>query len=402
VKAKRATRPPKSPVSRWSAIACWFAFYNFCRILKSLRVTTAGCRNFGSRLDARGRHHPKSPLVLGYKMAACMRLLPILLLMFLTPLQGQKESPPRPRETQQSSAESKQDETPTTNHDHSPITTPILTSSHAPAKGQEATNVATGNKQQSSIDIRSVPRLSVEPVKDWTNYGMWVFTLILVLVGTLQWLVLRRQAMILHEHGELMGQSVTQLQLAVGAYERLAGASEEALGLTRQSNTITREATRLTNQSFILTERPKIIVRNVAVIDAGLLFNRAANAHITGTVFVANVGTTKARVISIFCDVFRGVLPMIPPYVNSDGSKVDIELAPGKGTTWQFETVLPQSTDPEIFRQIATRSAGVYVLGRIGYQDDIGTMRSTAICRKWDVPAARFFPISDPDYEHAE
>ncbi len=27
--------------NHWAAVACWFAFYNFCRVHKSLRVTPA-------------------------------------------------------------------------------------------------------------------------------------------------------------------------------------------------------------------------------------------------------------------------------------------------------------------------------------------------------------------------
>jgi hypothetical protein len=31
----------KSFENHWAAVACWFAFYNFCRVHKSLRVTPA-------------------------------------------------------------------------------------------------------------------------------------------------------------------------------------------------------------------------------------------------------------------------------------------------------------------------------------------------------------------------
>jgi hypothetical protein len=38
-----AWRTPSSKKweNHWAAVACWFAFYNFCRIHKSLRVTPA-------------------------------------------------------------------------------------------------------------------------------------------------------------------------------------------------------------------------------------------------------------------------------------------------------------------------------------------------------------------------
>jgi hypothetical protein len=31
----------KKSENHWAAVACWFAFYNFCRVDKSLRVTPA-------------------------------------------------------------------------------------------------------------------------------------------------------------------------------------------------------------------------------------------------------------------------------------------------------------------------------------------------------------------------
>ena len=38
----------------------------------------------------------------------------------------------------------------------------------------------------------------------------------------------------------------------------------------------------------------------------------------------------------------------------------------------------------------------VYVIGRVTYKDELGTIRSTAFCRRWDPVVQRFFPIEDP------
>lgn len=48
------------------------------------------------------------------------------------------------------------------------------------------------------------------------------------------------------------------------------------------------------------------------------------------------------------------------------------------------------------------QTANMYVIGRVGYIDELGGMRSTAFCRKWDDDKGRFFAVDDPDYEHAE
>ena len=40
--------------NHWAAVACWFAFYNFCRVHKSLRVTPAMAAGIADQCGACG------------------------------------------------------------------------------------------------------------------------------------------------------------------------------------------------------------------------------------------------------------------------------------------------------------------------------------------------------------
>jgi hypothetical protein len=41
-------------------------------------------------------------------------------------------------------------------------------------------------------------------------------------------------------------------------------------------------------------------------------------------------------------------------------------------------------------------------MGWINYADDLGFVRRTAFCRRFNPESGRFVAVDDPDYEHAE
>ena len=235
------------------------------------------------------------------------------------------------------------------------------------------------------------------------GFTWWLacFTAGLVVVGGLQLGALFWQAKVLSHHSELIGESVEQMRQAVGAYQQFAEASQGMLALTRESNATTVRATELTRQSFILSNRPRLIIRNVSVCDVDAMFHPEPTEPVGGAFFIANIGTSTSRIISVDCGIYRAdTLPMVPPF-TSDGQNPDRLLPPGKGTKWSFETLLTGVQIGEL-SGIIDHTANVYVIGRIGYTDDLGTMRSTAFCRKWDNSRGRFLAVDDPDYEHTE
>ena len=195
----------------------------------------------------------------------------------------------------------------------------------------------------------------------------------------------------------------------LSAIRKQADIAQRSLRHLRQYVALTARLAKSAEDSFILTQRPKVIVRNVAVFgtdpEADLFQTPAGRPGepIKGSIFIANTGTTEAQVISVGCEVFRHERPLIPPYAKSDGTVVDFKLPPGKGTEWPFETI-PEEVPMSHWALLREHLAPVYVLGRIGYKDKLGTMRSTSFCRRWDVGIKRFRQLNppDPDYEHAD
>ena len=94
---------------------------------------------------------------------------------------------------------------------------------------------------------------------------------------------------------------------------------------------------------------------------------------------------------------------MIPPYATSTGTAVDIELAPGNGTEWRFQTTPPEVEQQE-WRALRERLAPIYVLGSIAYKDELEGVRISGFCRRWDAGVKRFSQLvpPDPDYEYGD
>src|ERR1700729_1084019 len=55
----------KSWENHWAAIACWFAFYNFCRVHKSLRVTPAMAAGISNTIWACGNFRRRAKRATG-------------------------------------------------------------------------------------------------------------------------------------------------------------------------------------------------------------------------------------------------------------------------------------------------------------------------------------------------
>lgn len=45
---------------------------------------------------------------------------------------------------------------------------------------------------------------------------------------------------------------------------------------------------------------------------------------------------------------------------------------------------------------------GIFVLGWIGYRDDLGIFRQMGFCRRYESRKDRFVPVDDPDYEYSD
>lgn len=168
--------------------------------------------------------------------------------------------------------------------------------------------------------------------------------------------------------------------------------------------------TKATEKTLVLTQRPKIVARNFffsQVTGAGGIVSAPwgiqNGSMCLGQFYLANSGGTDAHIWEIDCKVWvdaeDGRLPTKRPYEGQVGAQVDKVLSPGQSMPWLF------SREQALMHQglnIGTGETVLYVLGRIGYTDDLGIYRWTCFCRKYDARKERFTPIDDPDYENSD
>jgi hypothetical protein len=220
------------------------------------------------------------------------------------------------------------------------------------------------------------------------------FTGYLAGVGLLQFVVLVVQAILFFQQKKIMGQHKTSL-------EQLATAAATNAGISAKT--------------LVLTQRPRIVVRAFYFSEikgvGGItkVSNRIeAGSFCTGQYYIENCGGTDARIREIYSEVFiTDKLPMMRPYEGKEGSKEEKTLRPGTSTFYLFGRMEPlgASDTSDLNTPIDAFGARLkyfYVLGWIGYTDDLGIYRMTAFCRRYDATKDRFVPVDDADYEYAD
>lgn len=169
-------------------------------------------------------------------------------------------------------------------------------------------------------------------------------------------------------------------------------------------------AARDTRRALFLAQRPRIRIRNVVIHPARR--RHGANPFdpgefVSGQLYCVNVGGTEAHLFEAHCEVYwtnPGVatLPMERPYEgkNPNIPILNIDLPPGISTPLNFAS--DRLLGGNESDQINSGSLFIYVLGFVAYTDELGIMRRTAFCRKYNYGRGRFFATKDPDYEHEE
>jgi hypothetical protein len=177
------------------------------------------------------------------------------------------------------------------------------------------------------------------------------------------------------------------------------------------------EDAKTSKATLISSFRPKLRVRNIVVnppSDAvGRKFPLFQQGHrVDGQLFVVNIGGSAAKILDSYCGVWWNrpgssyELPMRRPYEGKDGNFAlsKTSLAAGESTTGLFNS--EGLVSASILGIDTILSSRAYVMGWIEYADDLGLKRRTTFCRQYKSTAAgadgRFYPVSDPDYEHEE
>jgi hypothetical protein len=161
-------------------------------------------------------------------------------------------------------------------------------------------------------------------------------------------------------------------------------------------------------KSLVLTQRPRIVVRAFYFSETkgvgGIYYvpNRAeAGSFCQGQFYIVNSGGTRGRLQEVYCEVFIDKrLPMKRPYEGEIGIQQEIILLPGQSIPFLFGRSQPLEAD--VAGKISTGENSLYVLGRIGYVDDLGIYTDVPFCRRYDPAKDRFVLIEDPDYESGD
>jgi hypothetical protein len=163
-------------------------------------------------------------------------------------------------------------------------------------------------------------------------------------------------------------------------------------------------------RTLALTQRPRILVRAFYFSKSsgvGGLYSAPSGIEegslCDGQFYIQNCRGTDARIREIFSDVYiANTLPMKRPYEGREGSKEEKTLMPGTSTFYLFVRAEPLDSQTRLDLTAGGPERNLYVLGWIGYTDDLGIYRITAFCRRYDTRKRRFIPVDDADYEFAD
>ena len=180
------------------------------------------------------------------------------------------------------------------------------------------------------------------------------------------------------------------------------------LKLERQTKA-TEDQVRIAQQTLVHTQRPKIAVRtlyfsemrSVGLPDSANGIRKGSFAN--GQLYIVNTGGTKASIEEIFCTPYIGEganLPAKRPYEGNSGGKVAFSLVGGQSTPWTFALSEPLTEDRADILNL--RMTSFYILGWIDYRDDLGILRTTRFCRRYDTVKERFVAVDDIEYESAD
>ena len=259
---------------------------------------------------------------------------------------------------------------------------------HSVAKDQAKTSVkpTTANTQENPsgtpqtreasqpVIVRELPPVSI--VKDLADWGIWAFSGLLVVVGFLQWYVIRAQANLMRKHAEHL--------------ENLASAARD--------NAKTAKASA---DALVSSERAWVLVESAAIAPAW--YGKSAIRPL-----VKNFGRTVAKIRKISLGGARPLqlkeeLPIPPIFEGSQ--ELDFVLSPNGELPLLYVPTVPMNN--ENLESVKNGILKMCVYGLIEYLDFAGNERVTGFCLiynwgKNDVPPG-FYPYLEapPDYNKA-
>jgi hypothetical protein len=224
---------------------------------------------------------------------------------------------------------------------------------------------------QQNVNIVGLPKVEVH--KDFSDRGIWLFSLMLVVVGLLQWLVLRNQERIMGKHAEHL--------------ENLAAAAKDnanaALG--------NAEAARSNAQAVISSERAWVLLERTRSPDTWFSGNNPG--YVPGAILEFRCyGRTPARVTK-GCYLLEAVpaksgsvspepaLPSVPNYMEVKDPEIPESgrLFP-PGATFTVPLSLKAPLNEEEWVELRDGKTIMCTYGFLEYEDAFGRKNNTRFC----------------------
>jgi hypothetical protein len=272
------------------------------------------------------------------------------------------------------------------------VATPPALSSQASASADTGLTPKTARKPAAATvtaESRSPTVGQAFAPPTWSNWALAFFALVASVIALLTLRAISKQAEIANE----------SLRAEMTAAEAAKASADAA-----------KAQAELSLKTLVLAQRPKLIVRNVVVKPLGITPELSTpifqpGHSVEGEFQVVNVGGTPATIFQSGCWVFwnQVALPLHRPYdYLSPNNPARGVLQPGTAVVGSFMSDKPMDQHAAEIWQ-AGNQWSLYVMGWVEYRDDLGSVRRTSFCRRYDVHRGRrFFSVDDPDYEHAD
>jgi len=174
------------------------------------------------------------------------------------------------------------------------------------------------------------------------------------------------------------------------------------------------KSAKVAESQFLVAHRPRLRVRHVTIIDAGVGIGHPTiffepGAVIEGALSVVNVGGTDARIIRSLYRIYfsKTGLPIRSPLDTSDLVLIEKHtiLKVGESLVAVVRDKIAMEPDPDHgmieLRQFNREGWVIYVMGEIRFQDEEGNDRFMGFCRELQSDG-RFRAVNDPDYEYED
>jgi hypothetical protein len=205
-------------------------------------------------------------------------------------------------------------------NDKAPSTQPPTSVGPSSADQQHVGSTTKSEDTEQAIRVRELPRVSI--TKDWSDWGIWAFNGLLVIVGAFQLLVLWRQAKIMKAQAGIMAEHAAHLKglvTAAGDNAKAASAAAEAASKNADFSKLNAEATsqnaiaaKASADALVNAERAWVVAELVPIcVQFGNLWHRPAGSswaslttvevtkgeHLRHKLKFTNMGRTPAHIL---------------------------------------------------------------------------------------------------------